>query len=611
MAETITIPGYTIETQLGQGGMATVYLAHDQNLDRQVALKVMPPTAAIEKSAYVRFIKEARTAANLHNSHIVSIYDAGESAGTYFMAMEYLPGGSLRDKLKMGALAPGVAMGIARQMTLALACAHEAGFVHRDIKPENILFRQDGVAVLTDFGIAKAVWAETRLTQTGASIGTPHYMSPEQIKGQPIDGRSDLYALGIVLYEMLLGWPPYRADTSVVVAIKHLQEPIPQLPGAFASFQPMLDKLLAKEPGQRYQTAVALQAAIDSLAAASIPAFATGNASARGTRPPRTMPDETAATRPNSRPTVRIARQARRRLPLTRGLELALVAVLAMLAGILIVRQARVHEQPQSGRVEPARPTPTDNRNRIPYQPGRQVPQTHTFPPVDLTPAPAGRPWAIEMVPIPAGTFVMGSAAPSAMANQKPAHTVSIHSFFLGKYEVTQRQWLTIMARNPSPWYLETEIPVYYLSWNDVQVFIRLLNQYTGKHYRLPTEAEWEYACRAGGPGESAGDLEAIAWHGDNAGARPHPVGQKLPNRWGLFDMIGNVGEFCSDWYAADYYSLSPRQDPQGPAQGSERLIRGNDYLSQFTRDSAPVHRRYAPPDRRSPNGFRLAADAL
>jgi serine/threonine protein kinase len=167
--------------------------------------------------------------------------------------MEYVSGGDLKQRLANGALPPQQALEILRQVASALGYAHQQGFVHRDVKPENILFRADGAAVLTDFGIAKAVGAGTRMTATGMTIGTSHYMSPEQARGQEVDGRSDLYSLGVVFYEMLTANVPYQAADSFAVALKHINDPVPQLPSELAVYQPLLDRMLAKEPIDRYQ----------------------------------------------------------------------------------------------------------------------------------------------------------------------------------------------------------------------------------------------------------------------------------------------------------------------------------------------------------------------
>ena len=204
----IEIPGYRLLRQLGRGGMATVYLAIQESVDREVALKVMSPALLADPSFGERFLREAKIAARLHHRHVVGIHDVGRSGDSHYIAMEYLAGGPVLGKDGQPRAVP-FALRVIREIALAINYAQQKGFIHRDIKPDNILLRDDGSAALTDFGIARANDSSTRMTRTGAVVGTPHYMSPEQARGRPIDGRSDLYSLGVVLYEMLVGRVPY------------------------------------------------------------------------------------------------------------------------------------------------------------------------------------------------------------------------------------------------------------------------------------------------------------------------------------------------------------------------------------------------------------------
>ncbi len=260
----ITIPNYEIGKLAGRGGVAEVYLARHKLLDRTVAIKLISPANA-DDLADKRFLKEAKVVAGLRHPNIVSIYDVGVYENKYYIIMEYLEGGDLKQNIKRSLSVPQI-LKIMRQIASALAHAHDRGFVHRDIKSQNIMFRGDGTAVLTDFGIVKDLSTDSGYTMDGTSIGTPHYMSPEQVQGTgEVDWRTDLYSLGATLYEMLTGTVPYNADSPVAVALKHIKDPVPELPEAFAEFQPLIDKLMAKKPGDRFQSAHELLHALSAL----------------------------------------------------------------------------------------------------------------------------------------------------------------------------------------------------------------------------------------------------------------------------------------------------------------------------------------------------------
>ncbi|MFV1996786.1 MAG: serine/threonine-protein kinase [Acidiferrobacterales bacterium] len=247
------IPGFRVLRVLGRGGMATVYLGVQQSMEREVAIKIMLPQLLTDPSFGDRFLREARIAAKLAHPHIVAVIDVGVSGDLYYMAMEYHPGGDLKAKIRKG-LGQKQSIRIMKEIALALNYAQQSGFVHRDIKPDNILFSRSGSAVLSDFGIARAADGSTQLTATGSVVGTPHYMSPEQAQGKPVDGRSDLYSLGIMFYQMLVGKVPFHGDSALSIGIKHIRDPVPKLPEGLAKYQTFLGKLLAKNPDERWQT---------------------------------------------------------------------------------------------------------------------------------------------------------------------------------------------------------------------------------------------------------------------------------------------------------------------------------------------------------------------
>ena len=258
---------YELLRRIARGGMADVYLARDASLDRQVAVKVLFPEFANDPSFVERFRREAKAAANLNHPNIVGIYDWGQEQGTYYIVMEYVVGRSMADVMRStGRLSPDRAAEIASDVAEALSSAHNAGLVHRDIKLGNIIVSDDGQVKVADFGIATALARRTgdNLTHIGSVMGTATYFSPEQAQGKALDGRSDLYSLGVVLYEMIVGKPPFTADTSTAVAVKHVQErPLaPSLLGVsiVESLEAIILKLLAKNPANRYPKAEDLRA---------------------------------------------------------------------------------------------------------------------------------------------------------------------------------------------------------------------------------------------------------------------------------------------------------------------------------------------------------------
>jgi TolB-like protein/Flp pilus assembly protein TadD len=257
------VPGYRMVRLLGRGGMAEVWLAIQESLGREVALKLLLPSLAADPATAERFLREGRIAARLDHRNIVSVYDVGIHDGQPYLAIEYLPGGAIPTGAPHE---PRVALEIVRQIALALDHAHHEGVIHRDIKPENILRRKDGTYALADFGIARTLDGNaSSLTQEGVSIGTPHYMSPEQLQAQAVDARSDLYSLGVVLFQLLTGKLPYAGSDGVPVGMQHIHSPIPALPDALARYQTLIDALLAKQPGMRPQSGAELAQRIEAM----------------------------------------------------------------------------------------------------------------------------------------------------------------------------------------------------------------------------------------------------------------------------------------------------------------------------------------------------------
>jgi len=746
MDDQIRIPGYRIIRELGSGGMATVYLAVQEKLNRDVAVKVLSPALLADKQFAARFLKEAELAAKLHHSNIIPIYDVGQEGFSHYILMEYLES-SLKDKIKEGPVEPAGGLSIVKQIVSALSYAHSRGFIHRDIKPENIMFRADGTAVLTDFGIAKAMGSATKLTKTGMSIGTPHYMSPEQARGKELDGRADIYSLGVVFYEMLTGNVPYDAEDSVAVAIMHIQEPIPKLPPHLKTYQPLLDRMMAKDRDVRARSGEEVIGMIDEMGAGTVPPSARRPTPAQGTRtrpseqgtphkpapplePPhlrdwklrvgsedgrpsrillaglagalaiavvllfvvlsrkpekvaqqvpspspapamRSEPAGGAATRPAIPPPMIEDQSAKKKQEYDKYFskaktafvsgDYALAKTYALQAkgqeatydvGALeerinskIAEQRQAAEEAEKARKEAAASKQAEQQQRKSAEEAAWslASQANTqesyqeyldvFPSGDhateaaakktelagqegraeelRTAQPAsGRVWVkpksgIEFVWVPPGRFKMGSNSAEAFSGEQPIHDVELDGFWMGKYEVTQGQWVKVMGSNSSSFKKGDNYPVEQVSWEDAQKFIGRLNVGTGITLRLPTEAEWEYACRAGTTGDRYASLDSVAWYSANSGSSTHPVGTKPANAWGLHDMLGNVWEWCQDWYGG--YGTGNSKNPTGPSSGSSRVDRGGSW-SLDARNVRATYRGFSDPSHRVVDlGFRLA----
>jgi tRNA A-37 threonylcarbamoyl transferase component Bud32 len=270
---------YEIKGELGRGGMATVYRAYDPSFEREVAIKVLPRELMHDPQFRDRFRREIKTIASLEHPAIVPVYDVGEEDGVPYFVMRYMPGGSLTQWIEKGKFSLEDAARIIERLSSALAYAHKVGLIHRDLKPDNILFDNNGDPFISDFGVAKITDSSTNMTGSGI-IGTPAYMSPEQAQGEKVDNRSDIYGLGVIIFQMLSGHQPYEATTPMGVAVKHITDPVPEIlkdnPGLPEQTDIIIKTAMAKDPSLRYQTATELAQALNAAASAQKGATTAG-----------------------------------------------------------------------------------------------------------------------------------------------------------------------------------------------------------------------------------------------------------------------------------------------------------------------------------------------
>jgi serine/threonine-protein kinase len=621
---------YKIVKLLGEGGMAAVYEAWHDAMARSVAVKILPRHFASDEQFIKRFQQEARVLAQLQHPHILPVFDFGAAEGYTYLVMPLVKTGTLSNLMKGEPLSLKQVRTIVSQLGDALDYAHTRGLVHRDVKPSNVLVDERGNCLLTDFGIAKLVAGSSKLTTTGGIVGTPAYMSPEQGLGQQLDGRSDLYSLGVMLHELATGRAPYDAETPIAVVLKHVHDPLPsprsinpQLPEAL---EKVILKTLAKRPEDRYATGKELVEALE----AAIP-----HETLVGAKSP---PAAETVVRPLPTST-----GGRARWPLAVGglLALGVIAALGAIFGDGLLRGlAPTATLPPTT----VAPTLTTAPSRTP--PPTQPKATPTVAPPTVTPTPAPpsetplslptetptlgvgstRVSAIDgmaQVFVPAGEFLMGAtdADANATAFEKPQHTVYLDAFWMDQTEVTNAMYAAcvgagaclIPISSGSETHLEyfrnptfADYPVLYVSWANARAYC----QWAGR--RLPTEAEWEKAARGvegrlfpwgdtlpspsrANFNKNVGDTTAVGQYPDNA------------SPYGALDMAGNVWEWVNDWYSGPYYAASPAANPQGPDSGEVRVLRGGAWDSELKDIRAAARFPFGPTSRQNFIGFRCA----
>lgn len=615
---------YRVVRHLASGGFGNTYEAVDTQLGDSVAIKEFFPKQLCGRSSEggtvtllstdcgelftqlrAKFKKEATRIRKLNHPHIVRVLAYFEEQGTAFYAMDFLRGESLSARMKRTGrpLTEAEVQRYLPQVLSALKEMHAKELWHLDLKPGNIMINERDEAVLIDFGASKQLRSEEGHTLTTSlnCAYTPGY-APMELVDQSLEDFgpwTDLYSLGATLFSLFtLQSPPTYSQIlkgSALVLPDHVSAPMQQL--ITWLMQPLMDKRpqsvseveawLAEASGAVAEPQVnkttstpqpeTVRPESVSTVRVDLPEQTTVR-KARGTTLPGGAPvvekEETKAEKP--------APAAPKKSSNTWKWVLGIAMVIAVITGVVVYES--------NGGGEDVAPT-----TEVPEEVPEVIKQLED-----------------NMVRVEGGTFTMGATAEQgsdADSDENPAHQVTLSSFHIGKYEVTQGEWKAVMGTNPS--YIKGDnLPVENVSWDDCQEFIRKLNEMTGKNFRLPTEAEWEYAARGGNKSNGTkyaggSDIGSVAWYDGNSGETTHPVGQKRANELGLYDMTGNVWEWCQDWYGS--YSSSSQTNPTGSATGSYRVGRGGSWgiNARFCRVS--FRGRYSPDIRYGNLGLRLA----
>jgi formylglycine-generating enzyme required for sulfatase activity len=612
---------YRIEEHLGGGGFGLTYRATDLGFeDRTVVIKeyyprANPGAATLRRTEdgctltldphqreehqreIRRVLKEGLHFRSFQQPHLVSVQEAFLAHNTAYLVMGYVEGATLEALLKaQGRLAPALVHQMLEQVGSALHYMHtKQHTLHLDVKPANIIW-SGAQFVLIDFGEAKTLSAGQNPSQQAERFSlssrgyTPAYAAPEQLDHiVPKGPYTDIYSLGVTAYESVTGELP---PSSMQRQLKGATLELGSVPAG--RLRTLLGQALTVRPDDR---------------PASIMAW----------------------LEPSGETVKTDDKQSQERNPVqpvrgpNRMAQAGIVGLLVLLLALLWWVSRNPAAPPE---VTEAAPAPVDSSEAAPMDtlaapsdsvapsPEEETDQEVITPPAPetvyvATPQPITPPTTsigMTFVQIPAGSFRMGSSSSEAGSDEQPVHEVRIsRGFELGKYEVTQAEWEAVMGSNPS-WFPGANRPVEQVSWEDAQAFIRRLNaRGDGYTYRLPTEAEWEYACRAGTPGERYGSLDAVAWHAGNSGDRTHDVGSKQPNAWGLHDCLGNVYEWVGDRYGKDYYGESRGNDPPGPNNGYFRVCRGGSWYDSPKNVRAAFRIYYDPALRFYFRGFRVA----
>jgi len=609
---------YELIEELGRGSMGIVYKAFDPGIRRQLAIKILRAeqfaSEAEMSEASQRFAREAMAVGRLSHHGIVTVYELGrdEAQGFQYLAMELVAGGSLEKLMRAGQPWPSeAALGVVRQIAEALDYAHAHGVVHRDIKPANVLVQPDWRIKVADFGIARIT--SHLMTRTGMRMGTTAYMAPEQIQGAHVDSKADQFSLAVLAYQLLAGRLPFDGETDYVL----MNQIVHAMPGSLlessahlpAAADGVIRRALAKSPGERFEKCAEFASALDA-------ALTVRRAPIPVVPPPPVVP--TVLEPPLRAATILEAAPRRRPEAVVKSKTSRLVWVgvaglvaAALIAGIVIAprfvpsggqpaqtnpavktdtpaTKAGAPTARPAADIPPAAPAAkTDTPARVEEKPVPTAAKTET--PKTPEPTPADKTKVnlkdgLTYVWIPPGSFTMGCSPGDSecYGDEKPARQVSIsEGFWLGQTQVTQAAYQRVTGTNPSH-FKGANLPVETVNWNEATSYCQAVGT------RLPTEAEWEYAARAGSTASRYGDIDRIAWYSANSGSTTHEVMQKQPNRWGLYDMLGNVWQWTSSNYDSD-----------------SKALRGGSWYNNPRNVRVSYRYRYVPGNRSNNIGFR------
>ena len=618
---------YILLETLGSGSFGVVYRARDTFSPAEYALKLIPALRTADERTLRDFREEKfPLVQQLHHQHIADVMELHRvetidafprglekgialRKGDYLVVMRFAPGRTLKEELvRSRCLAVSDVMEIGRQIADALDYAHQKGVVHRDVKPSNVSVSRDKSTgrwevLMLDFGLAADIRDSSNRQDAGAEgpVGSLPYMSPEQLGGEAkrIDGRADEYALAAMMYQMLSGSYPFRDRIEGAIRDKNVDavrkvvesEAIPDLPGLGEVQNLALHRALSKSPNDRFPTCAAFLQAFEGTIpvranpAEPYPGYPPGGSYA----PPPARPDpRRVATTPSGEILTGDALAAAqawmwlKRVPgkLLRRSRNGILRAADLMSGsnpkLRVALERRGLLPSKTGAEEDPEPPSLGGFVEAPSFASMAKPKTT---PVDL-----GGGVTFEMAGLFAGEFRMGS--PHSEAGRQPGeslHIVRISApFHLSVAPVTQLKWRLVMGALPPQAVEGDDLPVTGVSWDDCRAFLEKLNETNGRPgyvWRLPTEAQWEYACRAGSYARFAGTgrIEDMAWYSGNSGGRIHPVRQKQPNAWGIYDMHGNVWEWCEDGWAPSLGN-ERRSDPCADRSGPFRVARGGSW---------------------------------